>query len=470
MRSPLQLDQDSIVALATPPGMSAVAILRLSGVIVLPLIIPFLRFPSGGTVGSDFFTPRMLHRLNFIDPDHNAILDHVLIVYFPAPFSFTGEDVVEIQGHGSPVVLSRMLEIFASVGIRAAAPGEFSRRAYLNGKMDLVQAESLMRLIEASSLRAAREATRHMEGDLSERLKGMRHELLTILSHLEASLDFSEDEIDPLGTQVLKGSLMGVVERLEHLLAHSLAGQHLRDGFDLVLVGRPNVGKSSLFNRLAGKDRAIVTSIPGTTRDLNEFRLMIDGVAINLVDTAGLRRDGCEIEREGIRRALARMQEADGVLFVAEAHTGMMPEEEALLSEWSGPKTLLVWNKADLLPPSPTLHSNRPSWLSEKFVEIFVSCRDGSGLEDLLGAIGQFFTHIPADGEGTLLLVARHRQALMRVQALIKECIQLIIDEMPEEIIVIPLREGLAVLGDITGEVSQEDLLDLIFNTFCIGK
>ncbi|MBF0369716.1 MAG: tRNA uridine-5-carboxymethylaminomethyl(34) synthesis GTPase MnmE, partial [Magnetococcales bacterium] len=353
MRPPLHLESDPIMGLATPPGSSAVAVLRLSGPNLLPSLLPLFSTPSGNALEVGDFTPRKLRLLYFLDYDDAPPLDQVLVVYFPAPHSATGEDQVEIHPHGSPVILSRMMERLLEVGFRTARPGEFSRRAYLNGKMDLVQAEALMGLIEASSLRAAREASRQLAGSLSERLGAIRGELVALLSHLEAGLDFPDEEISPDNQAVIAERLAQVLASLQEMLSSAQTGRHLSEGFQLVIMGRPNVGKSSLFNRLIGQDRAIVTPLPGTTRDLIENQLIIDGIPVLLVDSAGIRSQAEEIEQEGIRRAKAKAQGADGVLFVGEAHLGLQEEEELMLGGLDPERLIVVWNKGDLCSPLP---------------------------------------------------------------------------------------------------------------------
>ena len=401
-----------------------------------------------------------------MEPPGDETLDQALVVRFPAPHSFTGENQLEIHCHGAPVVIARILTHITHLGVRPALPGEFSRRAFQNGKMDLTRAEALMSLIHATTLRAAKEAARQMAGSLASTLLQARDNLLNVLAHLEASLDFSDAEIDPDDDARLFKKITTTRATLATLLAGATLGRHLQEGFELAIIGRPNVGKSSLFNALCGREQAIVTEIPGTTRDLLENRVEIAGIPVLLIDTAGLRQTDEIIEKTGIQRAEDRLQQADGVLWVIEAHRPLNAEDHRIDHLTRRQNRIVVWNKSDLLPTTALL----PSLPPHSNPTVALSCHTGIGLEQLTRTIAALFSQMPGEGEGAVVMVTRQREALQRAVAALTECQRLLATPNPGEITAIPLRDALGALGELVGEVSHEQLLDRIFSTFCIGK
>ncbi|MBF0624750.1 MAG: tRNA uridine-5-carboxymethylaminomethyl(34) synthesis GTPase MnmE [Magnetococcales bacterium] len=458
-----------IAALATPPGKSGVAVVRTSGRGILHQVLPLLRSPGGRPVGGEDFPPRQLQRMDLVEGVGGPVLDQALVVFFPGPASFTGEDQVEFHCHGSPVVVTRLLELLTLQGIAPAGPGEFSRRAFLNGKMDLVRAEAVMELIQAASLRGARVAARHMGGGLSRSFGEIKQALVLLLAHLEAHLDFPDEELDPRDESALLQGVLDLTARLTDLGGNARLGQLLHDGFELAIVGRPNVGKSSLFNLLVQEDAAIVTPHPGTTRDLNLRTLQIDGIPVRLVDTAGLRRAAGVVEQEGIRRARGKLGEADGILVVLEAHRGVLAEDLEILAALGKVDFLLVWNKGDLRDaafPLPDL----PPLVQSPMATLVTSCATGGGLPQLVQAIARLLGSRDGGGEGDAILVARQRAVLERAQSALMECGGLLQQGRPLELVALPLREAVTALGELTGEVTHADLLDTIFSTFCIGK
>ncbi|MBF0214364.1 MAG: tRNA uridine-5-carboxymethylaminomethyl(34) synthesis GTPase MnmE [Magnetococcales bacterium] len=456
-------DDQPIAALATPPGTSAVAIIRMSGSDVLQRLLPLLQRPDGFRASLEDFKPRQLKRMDVTDETTHAPLDQALVVYFPAPHSYTGEDVIELQGHGSPVVVQRILELLSGVGIRPAMPGEFTRRACLNGKMDLTQAEAVVSLINASSLRSAREAVRQIEGSLSIQITNASDRLLTILAHLEANLDFSDEDLSPLPDSGLIREISAVSEMLGALLRQASWGIRLQDGFHLVIVGRPNVGKSSLFNRMLGRKRAIVSATPGTTRDCIESAIEIQGMRITLLDTAGLRYTAEPVEAEGIQLTRERLSQADGVLLVMDAQQGVTEADLELLEDIPADQTLLVWNKMDLYAGSSLS-------IPVELPAIRVSSETGAGMEILEDHIAKLLLPMSVDGEGVVIMVVRQKEALLRAVQSLAECEAWMIHGKPGELTTMPLRSALDALGEVIGHVTQEDLLDRIFSTFCIGK
>ncbi|MBF0417487.1 MAG: tRNA uridine-5-carboxymethylaminomethyl(34) synthesis GTPase MnmE [Magnetococcales bacterium] len=461
---PTLLPDHPIAALATPPGTSAVAIIRISGFHLINLLLPILRHPNGQPLSPSDLPPRQLKRLDLHDPETQQPLDQAMVVHFPAPRSYTGEEIMEIHGHGSQVILQRTLEILSDIGIRPAQPGEFTRRACLNGKLDLTRAEAITALIHASSLRAAREALRQMEGSLHHKIETLRERLLTVLAHLEASLDFADEDIDPLPSPLILGELSSATEELGKWLRQAPLGERLRDGFHLTIIGRPNVGKSSLFNHLLRRKRAIVSPTPGTTRDCIESRLEIQGVPVILSDTAGLRQTDEPVEAEGIALTREKLRQADGVLLVLDAGTGLTPEDESLLQEISELHGIVVWNKMDLYARSHELKIASPR------TTVQISLRTETGLDELEREIASFLLPVSVDGEGAIILAARQKETLTRALRALIECETLIVHKRPGEVTALPLRAALEALGELVGHVTHEALLDRIFSTFCIGK
>lgn len=464
MQAPLSLERDLIAGLATPSGYSGVAIIRLSGPDLLNTVLPLFTHKTPLTFES--FLPRQLKLLHVVDPESKEMLDQALVAYFPMPHSFTGEDQMEIQCHGAPVVIQSIFSALSKVGIRTAQPGEFSRRAFHNGKMDLTQAEALMSLIHASTQRAARESMKQMQGSLSLDIHSIRDQVLTTLAHIEACLDFSDEDIEPFAAEELLDSLLETKQKLQKLLKGAEFGEQLQNGFDLVIAGPPNAGKSSLYNRLIGHDKAIVTSVPGTTRDLNEHALQIQGVPVMLVDTAGLRHTDEIIEKEGILRAEHRLEQADGILFMVDVQKPLTDDLIHTLSKLDIKRTLIVANKSDLIDTE--LFLVHPSLIH--FQHLLISCHTGEGVQHLIETIPVLFSQ-PSEGDsGTLIMVSRQKESLKSSLESLCEAISLIKRCEPWEVVAIPLRSVLEALGAVSGETRHEHLLDTIFSSFCIGK
>lgn len=472
---PLFFASDPIAALATPPGRSGVAVIRLSGTHTLERLLPFLRTPAGTPLTPRHCPPRQLTLCWFRDPEGNTALDQCLVVHFPPLRSYTGEEMAELHCHGSPVITRRILELLSRGGFRAAQPGEFSRRAFLNGKLDLIQAEGVVQLVEAATLGAARHAARQLSGALSGELTPLRSRLVELLALMEAHLDFADEEIDPLDREATDRILAGARDTVATLLRRSEAGRRLEEGYQVVIAGSPNVGKSTLFNRLAGQERAIVTPIPGTTRDLLELPLELAGFPVTLVDTAGLRTTLDPVEAEGVRRAHHRAFHADLVLFLLDPSRPLEPAEEALLRDgFGGVPWVRVWNKWDLTADSPLPGAPPPA--AGCLGEVRLSALGGTGVEGLL----ELLERLPAlvgeegatgwEGEHPLMLAHRQRGALERAREALGETGSLLAGGLGLEIAVVPLREALRELGTVVGEGSPEEMLDALFGAFCIGK
>lgn len=441
---------DTIAAVATAPGAGGVGIVRLSGPQALAI---------AAAMGAGQLRPRRARYARFVDADGEVIDDGIALAFL-APASFTGEDVVELQAHGSPVVLRALVARACALGARPARPGEFSERAFLNGKLDLAQAEAIADLIAAGDARAARAARRSLEGVFSRRIQALSEQLLRLRVHVEAALDFADEPLDTLGGAALRSGLAEVGDALAGLLAEAERGRRLRDGLHVVIVGPPNAGKSSLLNVLAGRERAIVSELAGTTRDTLHEVIRVDGLELTLVDTAGLRAGGDAIEREGMRRAGVELQRADVALVVVDARDPQAGH--AALADLLDPQLRQLWlhNKTDLLPAAPALPNQA----------LGISTRTGAGIQALLARL-QALVSGPAlaSAEGEFSARARHVLALQQALAHL-DLARGELDQQALELAAEHLRLAHDALGEITGKTSPDALLGRIFSTFCIGK
>jgi tRNA modification GTPase len=439
---------DPIAAIATAPGRGGIGVVRVSG----PDPEAFIQ----GLIGHPL-KPRHAHHANFRDA-HGQTLDDGIALWFPAPNSFTGEHVLELQGHGGPFVLQAVLERCLELGARLAEPGEFSRRAFLNGKLDLAQAEAIADLIDAGSRQAARSALRALEGEFSRRINDLKEALIRLRMLVEATLDFPEEDIDFLEKADAWGRLDSISEHLKLVLASTRQGVLMRDGLNVVLIGQPNVGKSSLLNQLAGFDAAIVTDVAGTTRDTLRESIQLQGVPLHIIDTAGLRETTDTVERLGIERTWAAVDKADIALLLVDAQHGVGGAEAAILGRLPGIPVLRVHNKIDQTGELPRL--------SEDGQEIWLSAKQGLGLELLRGRLLEL-AGWQQSGEGVYTARTRHLLALGRAAEHLDAArgAGQQLEFFAEE-----LRLAHEALGEITGEFTADDLLGVIFSQFCIGK
>lgn len=448
------MNTDTIVARATPPGRGGIAVLRVSGPQVTTITRAVLgRLPP----------PRHAYFAAFLDAAGTP-LDSGLALYFPAPGSFTGEDVLELHAHGSPVVVDMLLERVCSLGARVAEPGEFSRRAFINDKLDLAQAEAIADLIDSSTRAAARAASRSLRGAFSERVLLLNEQVTQLRVHVEAALDFPDEDIDFLSDAALLQRLNDVRSAFDATERAVVQGCLLRDGATVVLAGRPNAGKSSLLNALSGYAAAIVTAIPGTTRDLVREQLELEGLPINLVDTAGLRPAADEVEQEGVRRAQAELANADHALVIVDAATDpAMADIEALRAELpAGLPYTLVFNKCDLSGKPPGPDAQQPDILH-------ISALTGAGIDALRTRLITQLGYEPA-GENTVTARRRHLDSLHRARASFDAACAVLQDSAAGELMAEELLQVQNALAEITGQFSSDDLLGEIFGSFCIGK
>jgi tRNA modification GTPase len=445
---------DTIAAIATPPGVGGVGIVRVSG--------PKVRELSRRILGQ---LPQPRHaRLGKFRDKQGQVIDEGICLFFPSPHSFTGEDVVEFQCHGGAIVLDQLLQsIVSTADIRIAHPGEFSQRAFLNGKLDLAQAEAIADLIESSTDEAARLATRTLQGEFSHKIDALLEQLIALRVFIEAAVDFPDEEVDFLADEHISNELAELLLAVNKVQQAARQGQLLRDGMTVVIAGPPNAGKSSLLNVLAGKDAAIVTQIAGTTRDLLRERIQIDGMPLHIVDTAGLRQSDDPIEQEGIRRARQEISQADRILWVYEAtkNSDVDIAEYALLPRHI-PITLIK-NKIDLMDITPFVRQRRD------LIEIGLSAKSGDGIELLTTHLKQCVGY-QGIGGGEFLARRRHLEALERAKIQITRAARLLQSDPAAELIAEELRLAQRDLSEITGEFLPDDLLGEIFGKFCIGK
>jgi tRNA modification GTPase len=449
----------TIAAIATPAGRGGIGIVRVSG--------PGCRDIGDALLGG-VPAPRVASLRAFLGPDGEPV-DEGIALYFPAPHSFTGEDVLELQGHGGPIVLDILLRRVLALGARQAEPGEFTQRAFLNDKLDLAQAEAIADLIDSGSAQAARAALRSLRGEFSTQVHELTEALLRLRMWVEAAIDFPEEEIDFLADRALGERMADIRTRFAELGESARQGALLRDGLTLVIAGRPNAGKSSLLNRLAGYDAAIVTPVPGTTRDVLRERIEIDGLPLHILDTAGLRDSPDEVEAEGIRRAHRELERADRVLFIVDAADPVAlaaTSADLAALPTSAPRTV-VMNKIDRAAVAARMEPGAEG--SATRATLWLSATTGEGL-DLLRAHLKDCVGFHPSGVGALSARARHLDALRRASAHVEEAHRLLVERHAGELVAEELTEAQRALGEITGEVSSDDLLGRIFGSFCIGK
>lgn len=445
---------DTIAAIATPSGRGGVGVVRVSG--------PRAAAIAVAVAGEPLPETRKAVLRRFRDRT-GAELDEGLVLWFPGPGSFTGEDVVEFQGHGGPVVLDLLLACCLHYGARLAHPGEFSERAFLNGRMDLAQAEAIADLIEADTEAAARSAVRTLQGEFSHRVTDLTDRLTELRVYVESAIDFSDEPVDFLSQGAVAERIADLQDSLSTVLAAARHGTRLRDGMTVVLAGQPNAGKSSLLNALAGRESAIVTEVPGTTRDVLRERIAIDGMPLHVIDTAGLREGADRVEAEGIRRAWDAIAEADRVLLVVDAAIGFGAADRAILAHLpAGLPITAVMNKVDLTSEQPHLE------LSEVGDTVYLSAQSGDGVDLLRDHLKAAIGFLPA-GEGEFTARRRHLEALGEATEHLEAAAIQTAMAAPE-LIAEELRLAQQALGTITGEVTADDLLGRIFSTFCIGK
>ena len=454
------LTNDTIAAIATPPGRGGVGIIRLSGADA-PTIAKQLLYKGSP---SQELMAREARLCSFLGED-GTLIDSGILIYYPQPASYTGEHVIELQGHGGRVVMSMLLDRVIALGARQARPGEFTERAFINNKIDLVQAEAVAGLIDSVSSQAARSAIRSLEGEFSHKINSLLQRLVNLRMFVESGLDFPEEEIDFIQGSDVKEKLSGCLEEISKILQRARQGALLGEGLRLAIVGSPNVGKSSLLNNLAGREAAIVSKTPGTTRDIVEENILIDGAPLNIVDTAGIRETKDDIEEEGIKRALNAAGSADVILLLLEYEQNIGRDERHVLAAISeNVKIILVRNKIDLAENKHELLDK-----NKNETEVFLSAKTGEGVDHLVQQLKTIMGLIET-GEDVCMARTRHLNALLKTQEHLASGVQHLKNKNAPELLAEDLRVAQESLGAITGSFVADDLLGEIFSNFCIGK
>ena len=495
---------DTIVAISTPPGRGGIGVVRLSGPEAREIALPMLRLkldlepgravfgelmePCGAGTPSPFGSGQAPAREEGGPADkpsgspaeddadstrpraaapHDQRIDEIVVTYFAKPHSYTTDDIVEISAHGSPVVLRHIVELAVARGARIAEPGEFTMRAFLNGRIDLAQAEAVRDLIDSQTLYQAKVAAQQLGGALSRRLQPLKQKLVELIAVLEAGIDFAEDDVSVLPAERILECIAAIRPPLEGLAASFAYGKIVHEGFTLAIVGRPNVGKSSLFNRLVERDRAIVTATPGTTRDLVSETVAIGGIPVRLVDTAGIRRSLDEAESIGVRKSMEALADADLVLIVLDVSQPVTAEDVDLLGEAKGRPSIVVENKCDLVAAAGYVRIDA----NEPIPRLRTSALTGDGIAELKTEI---LRHIGGDAgaqpEGGFLTNLRHEERVKEAIAALDAASIAVEKNIPHEMVLMDLYQSLRALDEITGATTTDDILNLIFSTFCIGK
>jgi tRNA modification GTPase len=448
---------DTIVAIATPPGRGGIGVVRLAGPEARAIACSMLRLKHELAAGRAVFG-------EVVEPVSGERIDEAVVTFFAKPHSYTADDVVEISAHGAPVVLRHIVELATSRGARLAEPGEFTMRAFLNGRIDLTQAEAVRDLIESQTLYQAKVAAQQLEGSLSKRLQPIKKKLVELIAVMEAGIDFAEDDVSVLPSEEIIFRIKEVQTPLEQLRASFAYGKIVHEGLTLAIVGRPNVGKSSLFNRLVERERAIVTATPGTTRDLVTETVSLGGIPIKLIDTAGIRHSTDEAESIGIRKSYEALSEADLVLVVLDSTQEISSEDKELLRICVNGRGLAVANKTDLAPDAVKILSESPKTYK-------TSAITGEGIDALRQAIlEEVFGRSGREQETGFLTNIRHQRLVEESLNGLEAATRAVEHRIPHEMIMLDLYGALCPLDAITGETTTDDILNLIFSSFCIGK
>lgn len=457
---------DTITAISTAPGEGGIGIIRISGRDSLNILDKIFKSSRDkNTMEFDTYTIRYGY---IIDPESRETIDEVLVSHMKAPYTYTREDVVEINCHGGTIPVRRILESVLKSGARLAEAGEFTKRAFLNGRIDLSQAEAVIDMIRSKTDKSMDAALKQLEGKLSKRLKGIRDRLIDIMSHVEASIDFPEDDVDDVLYSKLEEDSLMLIEDIDEMIQSSDAGKILREGLNTVIIGKPNVGKSSLLNALLEENRAIVTDIPGTTRDVIEEYLNIRGIPINIIDTAGIRETTDTVERIGVERTREYFNKADLIIFILDSSDELSREDEEIFKLVKDKKTIVIINKVDL-PSKLDINSIKNHIEGRKLLE--VSVKTGRGIDELKDEIYNLVYGGEVSYNSEVLVTnVRHKNLLIKAKTSLMSAVNTLRAQVPLDLISIDIRDCLDSIGEITGETVQEDIIDRIFSQFCIGK
>jgi len=460
------MQEDTISAVATAVGEGGIGVVRLSGKKALNVAARL--FQSSTQKDIERSTKSQIYYGHIVDPKDNSLVDEVLLLVMKAPHSYTREDVVEIQCHGGSVVLRRILGLTLRSGARLAEPGEFTKRAFLNGRLDLTQAEAVIDIIRAKTDASLKMAIGHLEGELAGKINQLRGQILEMIAQLEATIDFPEENIEELPAERVNASLQKIMDEIESLLSTSAAGRILQDGLQTVIIGKPNVGKSSLLNALLRENRAIVTDVPGTTRDSIEEFVNLRGIPLRIVDTAGIRDTSDEVEKIGVDRSRAFVEKADLVLVLLDASQPLSKEDQQVLSLLADRKAIILINKSDL--PEKLAKDELAAYVGARQI-ITISVAAGLGLDVLEQCIAEMvFQGSVGVSEGAFINNVRQENILRQALQNLAEAQNTIIAGLPADFQVIDLRASWEKLGELSGETVNEDIINEIFSRFCIGK
>ena len=455
---------DIIAAISTPLGSGGIGIVRMSGTGCIALADTLFQ-------GKKKLTEKATHTLSYgkiIDGKNGEVIDEVLVSVMKAPNTYTKEDIVEINCHGGFLVTQRVLQAVLVAGARLAEPGEFTKRGFLNGRIDLTQAEAIIDLIQSKTEISRQAAVNQLEGRLKTEVRAMRNDVIDMIASIEAVIDYPEHDVEEETYDTMEKGTKQLLQRMEKLLAGADRGKILREGLQTVIVGKPNVGKSSLLNWFLEEERAIVTDIPGTTRDTVEEYINIDGIPIKIVDTAGIRETGDVVEKMGVEKSKTYAEQADLILMMLDASRPLEQEDKEILSFIQGKHTIVLLNKADL--EQKLAVSELEKFLSKEQI-LSVSVKHNTGFDALIDAIkNMFFSGQTATAEDALLGNTRHKTALFHAKEAMERCLVTIQTRMPEDFISMDLQDASHALGEITGDVTDEEIIDRIFTKFCLGK
>lgn len=455
---------DIIAAISTPLGSGGIGIVRMSGTGCIALADTLFQ-------GKKKLTQKATHTLSYgkiIDGKNGEVIDEVLVSVMKAPHTYTKEDIVEINCHGGFLVTQRVLQAVLVAGARLAEPGEFTKRGFLNGRIDLTQAEAIIDLIQSKTELSRQAAVNQLEGRLKIQVREMRNDVIDMIASIEAVIDYPEHDVEEETYDTMEKATKQLLQRMEKLLAGADRGKILREGLQTVIVGKPNVGKSSLLNWFLEEDRAIVTDIPGTTRDTVEEYINIDGIPIKIVDTAGIRETGDVVEKMGVEKSKTYAEQADLILMMLDASRPLEQEDKEILSFIQGKHNIVLLNKADL--EQKLSHAELEQYVSKKQI-LSVSVKHNTGFDALIDAIKtMFFSGQTATADDALLGNTRHKTALFQAKEAMERCLVTIQTRMPEDFISMDLQDASHALGEITGDVTDEEIIDRIFTKFCLGK
>ena len=455
---------DIIAAISTPLGSGGIGIVRMSGTGCIDLADTLFQ-------GKKKLTQKATHTLSYgkiIDGKNGEVIDEVLVSVMKAPHTYTKEDIVEINCHGGFLVTQRVLQAVLVAGARLAEPGEFTKRGFLNGRIDLTQAEAIIDLIQSKTELSRQAAVNQLEGRLKTQVREMRNDVMDMIASIEAVIDYPEHDVEEETYDTMEKGTKQLLKHMEKLLAGADRGKILREGLQTVIVGKPNVGKSSLLNWFLEEERAIVTDIPGTTRDTVEEYINIDGIPIKIVDTAGIRETGDVVEKMGVEKSKTYAEQADLILMMLDASRPLEQEDKEILSFIQGKHTIVLLNKADL--EQKLSHAELEQYVSKKQI-LSVSVKHNTGFDALIDAIKtMFFSGQTATADDALLGNTRHKTALFQAKEAMERCLVTIQTRMPEDFISMDLQDASHALGEITGDVTDEEIIDRIFTKFCLGK